>query len=83
MSDSKYIHVYESLCPDDHIADNDPRRDDIIAEMRAIERAGTYAEAVEVIEWWDAWPNSNHLTPLEFVRDALILFEIGEDTSKF
>lgn len=80
---NKYIRVYESLCQDDRIADNDPRRDAIITEMRAIELAGTDEEAVEVIEWWNAWPNPTHSTPLEFVRDAWILFEIGEDTSKF
>lgn len=67
---SKYTRIYEKLCPDDPIADEDPRRPVIMAEMRAIHQAATEADAVAVIEWWQAWPNPQHRTALEFVQEA-------------
>lgn len=67
---NKYLKIYEILCPDDPIFEDDPRRPAIIAEMHDIHRAASEAEAVKVIEWWRAWPNPQHLTPQEFVQDA-------------
>lgn len=67
---SKYIRIYETLCPDDPIRDDDPRRGAIVAEMRAIRHAKTEQEAVAVIEWWRAWPNPQHQTALELVHEA-------------
>lgn len=67
---SKYIRTYEALCPDDKIAQDDPRREVIIAEMRAIQEAATDEEAVAIIDWWNAWPNPQHQTALEFVQAA-------------
>jgi hypothetical protein len=67
---SKYIRIYESLCPPDRISMDDPRRADIIAEMQAIRRAGTDAEASKVIAWWDVWPNERHETADDFCREA-------------
>ena len=67
---SKYIRIYETLCPDDWIDRDDPRRGAIMAEMRAIHRAKTEDEAVAVIYWWNAWPNPQHQTATEFVRAA-------------
>ena len=67
---SKYIRIYEKLCPDDPIHDDDPRRGAIMAEMRSIHHAKTEQEAVAVIEWWQAWPNPQHQTVLELVREA-------------
>lgn len=49
---SKYLAVYERLCPSDPIAKDDSRRAAIIAEMAAIKRANTAKEAAAVIEWW-------------------------------
>ena len=70
---SKYIAIYQALCPDDPISDDDPRRPAILAEMRAIHQAASDEAAVEVIEWWQAWPNPQHQTPLDFVREARLL----------
>jgi hypothetical protein len=67
---SKYIGIYELLCPDEHVAKDDPRRGAIIAEMRAIEKAPTAKEAAQVIEWWDTWPNPLHRSALQFARQA-------------
>ena len=67
---SKYISVYEALCPADKISRDDPRRPAIIAEMRAIHRAQTAAQAAKVIVWWDVWPNDQHPTAEDFCRDA-------------
>lgn len=67
---SKYLKIYEALCPDDPISDDDPRLPGILAEMRDIHCAPTEEDAIKVIEWWQAWPNSWHLIPEEFVRDA-------------
>lgn len=67
---SKYIRIYETLCPDDKIARDDPRRAAIIGEMRAIHRAKTDDEAVAVVAWWHAWPNPQHQAAIEFVQAA-------------
>lgn len=75
---SKYLRIYESLCPDDPIGDEDPRRPAILAEMRDIHRAPTEAAAVAIIEWWKAWPNPLHQTPLEFVQEARRLMALPE-----
>lgn len=66
---SKYIRTYGKLCPDDPFHDDDPRRGAIMPKMLAIHHAKT-EQAVEVIEWWRAWPNPQHQTALEFVREA-------------
>lgn len=75
---SKYIATYEALCPDDQIDRDDPRRGLIMAEMRAIHRAKTDADAVAVVAWWSAWPNQYHLSAVEFVRDARKMMTKGE-----
>ncbi|MCR4297552.1 MAG: hypothetical protein NUV75_02180 [Gallionella sp.] len=49
---SKYIAIYEQLFPTDPISKSDPRRPEIIAEMKAIHRAKTDKEAAAVIDWW-------------------------------
>jgi hypothetical protein len=67
---SKYLKVYELLCPDDNIRQDDPRRNDIIGEMKNIHKAKTIEEAAEVILWWDSWPNPRHQTATEFVAEA-------------
>lgn len=70
---SKYIRIYETLCPDDKIVRDDPRRNAIMAEMRAIHRAKTSDDAVAVVAWWNAWPNPQHQTANEFVRAARMM----------
>lgn len=72
---SKYIRIYEALCPDDHIAKDDPRRSAIMAEMRDVCRANTLADAVDVIAWWNAWPNPQYQTAKEFAKEARKLCE--------
>jgi hypothetical protein len=67
---SRYIRIYESMCPADRISIRDTRRAAIIAEMRAIRRAGTAAEAARVIAWWCEWPNERHETAEDFCREA-------------
>jgi len=67
---SKYIRIYETLCPDDLIHDDDPRRSAIIAEMRAIHRAKNEGLAEIVVAWWGAWPTPQHGSAREFVRAA-------------
>lgn len=65
---SKYIAVYNKLCPDDVVEHYDWRRRQIMSEIRAIHRAKTDADAAAVIAWWDCWPNPYFKTPLSFVR---------------
>lgn len=48
-----------------------------MAEMRAIHRAKTESEAAAVIEWWNAWPNPQHQTVTEFVREARKMMSNG------
>jgi hypothetical protein len=67
---SKYIRIYEALCPDDPIAKDDPRRQSIMREMYGVCRAKTLAEAVSFVQWWNAWPNPQHLTAKEFAKEA-------------
>jgi len=55
---SKYIDIYNKLCPDDPIAKDDPRRRDIINEIRSIARAKNVQEATLSIEWW-GWAKKN------------------------
>lgn len=50
---SKMLQVYESLCPNDPIADDDPRRADIIREMLTVRQAKTIQDATKVVDWWD------------------------------
>lgn len=49
---AKLIAVYQRLCPDDQVADDDPRRPVIAAEVLDVGRAPTIKEALHVIEWW-------------------------------
>ena len=49
---NKYQKIYETLFPDDCLANDDPRRESIIAEMRDVCRAKTLVEAVKVINLW-------------------------------
>ena len=58
---NKYIKVYETICPDDIIADDDTRRDEIIAEMKAIEKAKSTKEAAKIIAWW-CWDSPGDCT---------------------
>ena len=67
---SKFIQLYETLCPDDPIMRDDPRRPAIIAEMRHVCTAKTEADAVKAVEWWNSWPNPEFETPMDFVRKA-------------
>lgn len=48
----KLIAVYERLCPDDQVADDDSRRPVIAAEVLAVGRAPSIKDALEVIEYW-------------------------------
>lgn len=58
---SKYLKLYERMCPNDPIGIDDPRRDAIIAEMQAVIRAATNREAANEIEWWSAWSSDQAL----------------------
>ena len=75
---SKYQKIYETLCPNDILSKDDPRRSLIIEEMKSIHHAKTEADAVAVIEWWNAWPNPQHESALEFVQEARKLLQPAE-----
>jgi len=79
---SKFIRLYEALCPDDPIMRDDPRRPDIIAEMRHVCTAKTEAEAVKAVEWWNSWPNQEFATSLDFVRKAREMWSNAELSGK-
>lgn len=66
--------IYETLCPDDVLHAEDPRRTAILEEMRLVLEAPTVSQAVEVVAWWNSWPNPQHLSATEFVQDARDLF---------
>lgn len=67
---SKYIEAYETVCTDDWVDKDDPRRKSIIHEMRRVHKAKTLSLAVDVIAWWDVWPNPVAQSPREFVKKA-------------
>lgn len=66
----KLLGIYARLCPDDHVTDDDPRRDSIAAEVFDVGNAATMDEALSVIAWWgqpSQWAR-------EFVRSARASF---------
>lgn len=73
---SKHLRTYHALCPEDLISDDDPRRGDIMAEMRAIRAAKTDEDAARIIEWW-GWPGPHYRTALEFAREARRIMRAG------
>jgi len=66
--------IYETLCPDDVLHAEDPRRPAILEEMRLVVEAPTDSQAAEVVAWWNSWPNPQHLSATEFVVEARQLF---------
>jgi len=67
---SVYIKAYE-LCGD-VLHDDDPRRSEIVAEMKAVEKAATIDEAAAVVEWW-GWgrrADARHKTAKDFCEDV-------------
>lgn len=75
---SKYIKIYEQLCPDDPIAKDDPRRSAIINEMQQVCTAKTDERASRYIEWWSVWRNDRAKGKpdalMDFVRKARKLY---------
>lgn len=71
---ARLVEIYETLCPDDLLNQDDPRRGAIIAEMQRVVEAATDEEAIQVIEWWRTWPNPHHESPNQFVQSARALF---------
>ncbi len=67
---SKYIDLYELMCPDDPVESDDPRREVIMQEMKHVVKATTDEAAVEAVKWWDCWPTPQHQTALDFVKEA-------------
>lgn len=49
--------IYETLCPDDVLHTEDPRRPVILEEMRLVVQAPTDTQAAEVVDRWNSWPN--------------------------
>lgn len=49
------IEIYEALCPSDPIDKDDPRRGEIIREMKFILAQTDIEKAARHIEWWGAW----------------------------
>ena len=72
---SKYIKIYENLCPGDQVGDYDSRRSAIMAEMRAIRRAASVADAAKIIEWW-GW-NDDVRDSRRWVRKARKLMGVA------
>lgn len=66
---SKYLRLYQSMVPEDMFCTDDPRRPLIDGEMRAVSKAKTDDDAVAIIECWNAWPDTQHLSALDFVRE--------------
>jgi hypothetical protein len=68
---SKYLLAYERLCPTDKLTEDDPRKADIIAEMKAVAKAKTNREAADIIRWW-GWDNDQQLTSFVYRARKLI-----------
>lgn len=66
MKKSKYLWLYESLCPGD-LEDYDPRSSVIIAEMKAVVSTTDIAVAAKAIDWY-GWNSS--LERNNFIRRA-------------
>ena len=47
-----YIDLYEAVFTNDPLDQDDPRRQAIADEMKAVVNADTVLEGTEVIEWW-------------------------------
>lgn len=58
----KLIALYGRVCPSDVLANDDPRRDCIAAEMLDIGLAASPDSALQVIAWWD--PLVENLKPI-------------------
>lgn len=58
----KLIALYSSVCPEDVLVKDDPRRDVIAAEMLDIGLAPSPEAALQVIAWWD--PIADNLKPI-------------------
>lgn len=54
----KLVAVYQRVCPNDQLADTDPRRSVIAAEMLDVGMAPTPDAALQVIAWWDSRPEN-------------------------
>lgn len=67
MKKSKYIRLYEALCPEDLLKDYDPRISAIIAEMKAVVGTDDIAVAAKAIDWY-GWNSS--LERNNFIRRA-------------
>lgn len=50
---SKLIALYERLCPEDPIEDDDPRRDSIAHEVYDVAMAPSQQEALDILSFWD------------------------------
>lgn len=59
---AKLLAIYCRLCPADVLADDDPRRDSIAAEVLEMGLAATSEDAMQVIAWWD--PVAENLRPI-------------------
>lgn len=57
---SKYLDIYEAICPSDPVAADDPRRASIIAEMRRICLAADNRTAAKIVDWW-GWDSDQEL----------------------
>ncbi|MEM4203017.1 MAG: hypothetical protein QXS54_03000 [Candidatus Methanomethylicaceae archaeon] len=66
---SKYIKLYQLMCPLDEVTKDDPRRAAIIAEMRYITNPKRSIEdAANYIRCWGGWSEKD--SPEEFVKRA-------------
>jgi hypothetical protein len=54
----KLVAIYQRVCPNDQLADNDPWRPVIAAEMLDVGMAPTPEAALQVIAWWDSHPEN-------------------------
>jgi hypothetical protein len=71
VSDKRLLAVYQDLTHDAVFAD-DPRRANIVAEMRAVNNAKTNRLAAKEIEWW-GWDSDQEL--ISWVSRARKLFK--------
>ena len=74
MKKSLYLDIYERLCPRDPIADDDPRRESVILEMRAVCKSPSPKEAASIVAWWSVDSDWREKRAADFVRKVRRLY---------
>ena len=80
---NRLIKVYERLCPNDFVTQDDPRRSLIAAEVLDVGLAPSLNDALKVIEWWrqpEEWAREFAISARRSVRQMKFIATKHEKT---